>query len=104
MDTVEQHVLPLLPIPEPVGATTITAKNRVSLPAKAIRHLGWKKGDQLLVTMLNDDTIVLTRRPENWTDAYSGKMGHVFGTHEDTMRFLEEERRSWQEWAEDRGI
>ena len=76
----------------------------MSLPSKAIRQLGWERGDRLLVTVLNDDTIVLMRRPTNWTDAYSGKMGHVFGTHKDTMRFLEEERRSWQEWTEARGI
>jgi bifunctional DNA-binding transcriptional regulator/antitoxin component of YhaV-PrlF toxin-antitoxin module len=80
-----------------VGETTITGKNQVSLPARGLRRLGWDKGDRLIVRMLGDDMMALTRRPENWADAFSGKMGHVFGTHEDTMRFLEEERRDWEE-------
>jgi len=40
----------------------------------------------------------LMRWPDSWADVFSGKMGHVFGTHADTMRFLEEERRDWEEW------
>ncbi len=87
-----------------VGETTITGKNQVSLPSRGLRRLGWDKGDRLIVRMLGDDMMVLARRPESWADAFSGKMGHVFGTHEDTLRFLDEERRDWEEWEKSRGI
>lgn len=69
-----------------------------------LKMFGWQKGDHLFVNIVSDNTLVLTRRPTSWTEAYSGKMGDVFGTHEDTMRFLEEERRSWEDWANARGI
>ncbi len=87
-----------------VGETTITGKNQISLPAQGVRQLGWQKGDRLIVKVLSDDMMVLMRRPTNWADAFSGKMGDVFGTHEDTLRFLEEERQSWEQWAARRGI
>ena len=76
---------------------TITSKNQVSLPASSLKDLGWQRGDRLMVNVLGNDTLVLTRRPESWTDFYSGKMGHVWGDHEDTLRYLDEERASWSE-------
>lgn len=88
----------------PVGETTITGKNQVSLPAQGLRRLGWEKGDHLIVQVLNANTMVLMRRPTNWTEAFAGKMSDVFGDHEDTMRLIDEGRRDWEEWAEARGI
>ncbi len=83
---------------EQVGETTITAKNQVSLPADGVRLLGWQKGDRLLVTVQRTslgDIMTLMRRPGDWTEAFAGKLGHVFGTHEEILQYLEEERRSW---------
>ena len=87
-----------------VGKTTITGKNQISLPAEALRQLGWEKGDRLLVQYFGDNRLVLMREPASWADEFSGKMGDVFGDHEDTMRFLEEERQGWEERAERYGI
>lgn len=77
-----------------VGTTTITSKNQISLPAASLRALGWERGDQLLVQVVGDDVLLLTRRPRDWVVAFSGKMGDVFGDHEDTLSFLDGERRS----------
>lgn len=96
-------VVPLLTLPEPVGETTITGKNQISLPAEGVRRLGWEKGDRLIV-QIRGDRMVLWRRPKSWADYFAGKMGDVFGDHDDTMRFLEEERQSWREWQERHGI
>jgi hypothetical protein len=41
--------------------------------------------------------LVLFRRPTNRVDAFAGKLGELFGSHEDTIAFLEAERRSWGE-------
>ena len=79
-----------------VGETTVTGKNQVSLPAHGVRLLGWERGDRLIVQVLGDDTMLLRRRPANWAEAYAGKLGHVFGTHDETLRFLEEARASWE--------
>lgn len=84
---------------EQVGETTITAKNQVSLSAEGVRLLDWQKGDRLLVTVQRTslgDIMMLMRRPDDWAEAFAGKLGHVFGTHEDILRYLEEERRSWE--------
>ena len=69
--------------------TKITSKNQVSLPVGSLHELGWQRGDRLLVSVLGDGMLVLTRRPENWTQAFSGKLGDVFGEHEDTLRYLD---------------
>ncbi len=90
----EQHRQAL---PHHVGDTTITGKNQVSLPVKGLRELGWERGDQLLVQVVQGDMLVLMRRPTRWADAFAGKLGDVFGDHEDTIAFLNEERRSWGE-------
>lgn len=97
-------VVRLLTMPETVGESTITGKNQMSLPAEGVRRLGWQKGDRLIVTIVDGDTMMLMRRPESWTEYFAGKMGAVFGDHEDTMRFLEEERQSWREWQERHGV
>jgi hypothetical protein len=79
-----------------VGETSITGRNQVSLPARSVRELGWARGDRLFVEILGKDMLLLVRRPKNWVEAFSGKMGDVFGSHEDTLRYLDEERRGWE--------
>jgi hypothetical protein len=78
------------------GETTITGKNQISLPVQAVRSLGWERGDRLLVEILGGSMVVLMRRPESWTDALAGKLTGVFGTHDETLAYLEEERRTWE--------
>jgi bifunctional DNA-binding transcriptional regulator/antitoxin component of YhaV-PrlF toxin-antitoxin module len=79
-----------------VGETTITGRNQISLPAAGIRELGWARGDRLLVEVVGRDMLLLVRRPKDWIAAFSGHMGDVFGDHDDTLRYLDEERRSWE--------
>jgi len=67
-----------------VGDTTITGKNQVSIPVRGMRALRWQKGDQLLVEVAQGDLLVLLRRPARWADAFAGKMGDVFGDHDDS--------------------
>jgi len=86
----------MAPLVSTVGETIITGKNQVSLPAQGVRSLGWERGDRLVVQLLGDDVMILRRRPAKWAEAYAGKLGHVFGTHEENLRFLEEERASWE--------
>lgn len=88
----------MIEIPRKVGATKITAKNQITLPAEALRQLGWERGDELVVWAVGCETVRLTRRPESYADHFLGKMGDVFGDHEEVLRFLDEERRAWEEW------
>ncbi len=78
--------------------TTITGKNQVTLPAEAVRQLGWEKGDRLIVNVIDMNGLkmmTLMRRPEDWGEAFAGRFAGVFGTHEENLAYLEEERRSW---------
>lgn len=84
-------------LPRLVGETTLTGKNQISLPAEGLRQVGWERGDRILVQAVYGDMLLLMRRPVRWADAFAGQLGDVFGSHEDTMAFLEEERRSWDE-------
>ncbi|MBI3979288.1 MAG: AbrB/MazE/SpoVT family DNA-binding domain-containing protein [Chloroflexi bacterium] len=81
--------------PQVVGETTITGKNQVTLPTKSLRDLGWERGDRLIVQTLGPDIILLVRRPRRWTDADAGRLTHVFGTHEETVEWLAQERAAW---------
>lgn len=74
---------------------TITGKNQVSLPAQTLRDLGWQRGDRLLVAV-EGDTLTLKRRPDSWTDTYAGMFSDLFGSHEQTRAYLDEERRAWE--------
>jgi hypothetical protein len=50
---------------------------------------GGERGDQLGVQVMGEDMMVLIRRPKSWADYFSGKMGDVFGDHEDVLRYLD---------------
>ena len=76
---------------------TITDENQVNLPDASLEELGWRPGDRLLVRVLGNDTLVLTKPPKSWADKFSGNMGDVWGDHEDNMRYLNEERATWSE-------
>jgi bifunctional DNA-binding transcriptional regulator/antitoxin component of YhaV-PrlF toxin-antitoxin module len=74
----------------------VASETEVSLPADVLAQLGWEAGTKLVVNVVDKDTVILARRPENASDRFAGKLGHVFGDHEEVMRYLEEERNSWE--------
>lgn len=82
---------------ERAGETTITGKNQISLPAEAVRRLGWQKGDRLLVSVQHGELVVLMRRPADWAGELAGRFSDIFGAHDENLRYLEEERRGWDE-------
>ncbi len=87
-----------------VGETRITGRNQVSLPAQGVRELGWQRGDRLTAEVIGENMLLLMRRPrtaEEWVEMFSGKMGDVFGDHDDTLRFLDELRAGWERESPD---
>jgi bifunctional DNA-binding transcriptional regulator/antitoxin component of YhaV-PrlF toxin-antitoxin module len=81
--------------PRLVGETTITSKNQVTLPARGLTAVGWERGDHILVEVIDEQMLLLVRRPADWVDAFAGRLSDVFGTHEETRAYLEQERRAW---------
>ena len=43
--------------------TTLTSKGQMTLPSAVRARLGLEAGDRLIVTVQDDDTIILKRRP-----------------------------------------
>jgi AbrB family looped-hinge helix DNA binding protein len=78
------------------GDATVRGEGIIDLPAEVLRALGWREGDRLAVSVVNAETIVLARRAIPTAGELAGRLGHVFGTHEDVMRYLEEERQGWE--------
>jgi bifunctional DNA-binding transcriptional regulator/antitoxin component of YhaV-PrlF toxin-antitoxin module len=78
-----------------VGEVTISGRGVVNLPARALRRTGWQRGDRLFVELVDDDLLILSKRPERIADAFAGRLTHLFPDPEDTRRFLAEERASW---------
>ena len=78
-----------------LGEVTISGRGAVNLPARALRHAGWRRGDRLFVELLDDNVIVLVKRPQQIAEGFAGRFTHLFPDPEDTRRFLAEERASW---------
>ena len=51
---------------------TLTSKGQMTLPIAVRTRLGLEAGDQLLVTIQDDDTIILKRRPSAGATALRG--------------------------------
>ncbi|HVA93158.1 MAG TPA: AbrB/MazE/SpoVT family DNA-binding domain-containing protein [Chloroflexota bacterium] len=81
--------------PRLVGETTITSKNQVTLPARGLAAVGWERGDHILVEVIDEHMLLLVRRRADWVDAFAGQLSDVFGTHEETRAYLEQERQAW---------
>jgi bifunctional DNA-binding transcriptional regulator/antitoxin component of YhaV-PrlF toxin-antitoxin module len=80
------------------GEVKISGRGAVNLPARTLREVGWKHGDQLFVDIVDGNRIVLSRRPEDIVEYFAGCLTHLYPDPEDTRRFLEEERASWDEF------
>ena len=52
--------------------TTLTSKGRMTLPIAARTRLGFEAGDHLMVTIQDDDTIILKRPPSAGVTALRG--------------------------------
>ena len=52
--------------------TTLTSKGQMTLPSAVRARLGLEAGDQLLVTVQDNDTIILKRRPTASVTALRG--------------------------------
>ncbi|MGH2409580.1 MAG: hypothetical protein ACRDGS_04325, partial [Chloroflexota bacterium] len=71
------------------------SKNQVTLPTRGLAAVGWERGDHLLVEVIDEHMLLLVRRPADWVDAFAGQLSDVFGTHEETRAYLDQERRAW---------
>ena len=78
-----------------LGEVTISGRGVVNLPARALRSTGWRRGDRLFVEILDDEIVILSKRPAQIADALAGRLTHLFPDPEDTRRFLDQERASW---------
>ena len=78
-----------------LGEVTVSGRGAIQLPARALRGTGWKRGDRLFVELVDDELVVLFRRPEQIADAFAGRLTHLFPDPVETRRFLAEERASW---------
>lgn len=83
-------------VKQPAGEARVEDESRITLPSEIVRALGWEPGDTLLLHRVGG-TILLMREPVSWADTFSGRMGHVWGDHQDTLRYLDEERASWEQ-------
>jgi AbrB family looped-hinge helix DNA binding protein len=82
---------------------TVISQTEITLPAEMMRKLGWEPGDQLMVSVFAGDTVTLRRRPRRQaTDFPAGTMSDIWGSHDDVLRYLEEERASWKDRMLDR--
>lgn len=79
------------------GEVTIAGRGVINLPARVLQSTGWAAGDHLYLEVLDDELIILSRKPAQLADALAGRLTHLFPDPEDTRRFLQEERASWGE-------
>ncbi len=81
--------------------TTISSKNQITIPARMIREMGLKPGDQLAVE-LDGLRLILHPRPKDWVSYTAGSMPGYYGeTKEDIDAYLREVRGSWGTYLDD---
>lgn len=87
---------------------TVGQGHQLDALARVLAQLGWDAGTRVGFNVIAQNTIVLMRfppktavRPEGWAAHFAGKLGDVFGDHDEIMAYLAEERRSWE--PEERG-
>jgi AbrB family looped-hinge helix DNA binding protein len=75
--------------------TTISSKYQITLPARLVRELGLKPGDQVAVE-LSGLALLLHPRPKDWVSYTAGSMKGVYGkTKEDVDAYIEDLRSEW---------
>ena len=75
--------------------TTISSKNQITLPARMLREIGLKPGDQVAVER-NGLRLILHPRPKDWVSYTAGSMPGYYGkTKEEIDEYLREVRGSW---------
>jgi AbrB family looped-hinge helix DNA binding protein len=75
--------------------TTISSKYQITLPARLVREMGLKPGDQLAVEM-DSLRLILHPRPKDWVSYTAGSMPGYYGkTKAEVDEYLREVRGSW---------
>jgi AbrB family looped-hinge helix DNA binding protein len=77
---------------EAAGDVKISPRGAVNLPARVLREVGWKHGDQLWVTIMDGDRIVLSKRPKDIVEYFAGALTDLYPDPDDTRRFLDDLR------------
>ena len=67
----------------------LSSKNQIVLPKEAREAMKVKGGDELLVVVKGDVTIIIPK-PSTYTDALHGRGKRVY-----SARYLKDERKSW---------
>jgi bifunctional DNA-binding transcriptional regulator/antitoxin component of YhaV-PrlF toxin-antitoxin module len=83
---------------ELVGELRVSDETGITLPSCVAEGAGWKQGDRLCIEVVSDDLLIVSRQPVNLADALAGRLTHLFPSHEENQRFLDEERASWEEF------
>jgi hypothetical protein len=89
--------------------TKVTKDHQIDALPDLLAQLGWDEGTRVQLNILSKDRdmIVLLRLPtittppEGWAEHFAGKLGHVFGDHDEIMAYLDELRGEWDEWEAD---
>ena len=78
-----------------MSKTTISSKNQITLPARLLREIGLKPGDQLAVEW-DGLRLILHPRPKDWVSYTAGSMPDYYGkTKKDVDAYIREVRGSW---------
>ena len=78
-----------------MSKTTISSKNQITLPARLLREIGLKPGDQLAVEQ-DGLRLILHPRPKDWVSYTAGSMPGYYGkTKKDVDAYIREVRGSW---------
>ncbi len=75
---------------------TVSSDREITLPPDILRQLGWPEETRLMMSALTPDTLIVARRTEDPARYFAGKLGDVFGDHDEIMAYLEEERSGWE--------
>ncbi|MGH2558754.1 MAG: AbrB/MazE/SpoVT family DNA-binding domain-containing protein [Thermomicrobiales bacterium] len=74
----------------------VTGRHAITLPAELCRRLNIATGDTVEFEVVGEQAL-LRRAPENRVPDARGMLREYFSSREEVQRFVEEERRGWEE-------
>lgn len=74
---------------------SLRPKNQITLPEKIAARLGVEPGDRFVFVMEDGENDVVHLRRLN--KSYAGIAADVYGSSQDIVTYLEEERQAWGE-------
>jgi AbrB family looped-hinge helix DNA binding protein len=74
---------------------TLSSKYQIVVPTKIRKALGLSGGSKILLQQLDENRIILSKKPDSYTESLWGLGKEVWRKFGGSQKYLQNERNSW---------